>query len=41
MTKKEWQDFHGFDDEDMDRIDALVKIFNGKIISIMLDKSGI
>lgn len=33
MTKKEWQDIHGFSEEDMIRID-IAKGLNGKIISV-------
>ena len=34
MNKKEWQRFYGFDDEDMARIEMILNIFNGKIISV-------
>lgn len=34
MKKKEWQEFHGFDDEDMDRIDGLIKTFKADPKSI-------
>lgn len=31
MKIKEWQEFHGFTDEDVSRIDDVKKIFGGKI----------
>lgn len=34
MTKKEWQNKHGFSDKDMDLIDFTVKLFEGKIACI-------
>ena len=34
MTKREFAELHGFDEEDMERIDNLVRIFGGKIIEI-------
>lgn len=27
MKKKEWQEHHGFDDEEMDLIDGMIKTF--------------
>lgn len=35
MNKQEWQIFHGFSDEDMERIELLVKTVNGKITEIL------
>lgn len=34
MNKQEWQISHGFTDEEMEDIDLLLKIFNGKINKI-------
>lgn len=34
MKKKEWQEFHGFDDETMERIDGLIKTFKADPKSI-------
>ena len=34
MNKKTWQQFWEFTDEDMERLEALLRIFKGKIISI-------
>lgn len=39
MTKLEFQKLHGFSDEDMARIDDVVKIFGGKIIEISENKT--
>lgn len=38
MTKREFQELHGFTDEDMERIDSLVKLFDGKITEISENK---
>ncbi len=35
MTKKEFQQLHEFDDEDMERIDHLVRAVSGKIVMIL------
>ena len=34
MTKKEWQEFYKIDDQDMSLISAIIKEFNGSIVSI-------
>lgn len=34
MTKEEWRVFHGFDEEEMERIDLLVKLTGGTITAI-------
>jgi hypothetical protein len=34
MTKKQWQEYYGVDDEPMARIEACLTIFNGKIVAI-------
>lgn len=34
MTKEEFRILHNFSSEDMERIDFVVKFFNGKIINI-------
>ena len=34
MTKSEWQAFYGFSDEDMRRIELVLRIFNGKIMRV-------
>jgi hypothetical protein len=34
MTKAEFQKLHEFSDEDMDRIDMIIKMFKGKISNI-------
>lgn len=35
MTKQEWHLKHGFDDEDMARIELVVRIFKGKVTKIV------
>jgi len=40
MTKREWQLHNGFTDEDMNKIETLLKLFNGKITKI-LDKKNL
>jgi hypothetical protein len=39
MTKSEFQQHHGFTDEDMERISMALKIFNGKIVRIYDNKT--
>ncbi len=34
MSKKQWQEHHGFDDDDMERITNLKEIFNGTITGV-------
>jgi hypothetical protein len=34
MTKKEWQAHYAIDDQDMALISAIIKEFNGSIVSI-------
>jgi len=34
LNRKEWQDFYGFTDGEMDYIAEAVKLFNGKIIAV-------
>jgi transcription antitermination factor NusG len=34
MTKKEWQEKHGFTDKDMVKIDLTLNLFKGKIVSV-------
>tara|TARA_R110000868_G_scaffold111883_1_gene301744 strand:+ start:177 stop:299 length:123 start_codon:yes stop_codon:yes gene_type:complete len=34
VNRQEFQQLHGFDDEDMERIDLLVKAVGGKITEI-------
>lgn len=34
MTKKKWQDHHGFDDADMAKISDIVHVFDGIIVAI-------
>lgn len=34
MNRAEWQKFYNFTDDDMNRIDSLVKIFSVKIVEI-------
>ena len=34
MTKKEWQKYHGFDDQDMEFIVQAVDMFNGTVTRI-------
>lgn len=34
MTKDEWQQKYGFDDEEMEQIVFWRKLFNGKIIKV-------
>ncbi len=34
MNKKEFQEKHGFNDQDMALISAIIKEFNGSIVSI-------
>ncbi len=41
MTREEWMNFHGFDEEDMERIEHLVKVADGKIVQIVLAKENI
>jgi len=36
MTKKEWQEHHGFTDQDMDFITWILETFNGKIIKVIM-----
>lgn len=36
MTKQEFKLLHGFDDEDMAKIESIVKIFNAKITEIFI-----
>jgi hypothetical protein len=36
MTRNEWMSFHGFDEEDMERIESLVKSVDGTIVQITL-----
>ena len=40
MKKKEWQQAHAFDDEDMERIELALSVFGGKIISVTDGHSG-
>ena len=40
MNKKEWQLHNGFTDEEMNKIETLLKLFNGKITKI-LDKKNL
>lgn len=40
MNRAEWQKFHGFDDEDMERIHQAIVIFSGIITSTNGDMYG-
>lgn len=35
MKKKEWQEYYGLSDDEMNNIELLLKIFNGKIINVL------
>lgn len=35
MKKKEWQKFHGLDDEEMEFISKVLKMFNGTIVRVI------
>jgi len=39
MTKREFQEMHGFTDEDMKIIDYALKLFGGKIVAILENKN--
>lgn len=34
MKEREFQELHGFNDEDLDRIKTACKLWNGQIVSI-------
>lgn len=34
MKRAEWQKFHGFTDEDIEKIDCVKKMFNGTIVEV-------
>jgi hypothetical protein len=40
MNRQEWQKYHGFDDQDMALISAILKEFNGSIVSIKERNGG-
>lgn len=38
MNRNEYQKFHGFSDEDMQRIDDAKLIFNGRVVAVLTDE---